>query len=669
MKFKYIINVLLLVFASTIYFISCKNEYYRIPVEVEDALTLSGRNRKELEHVLMHYNNRSDSLKFKSACYLIANMPLHEAIYHNNPKRINYVLKSIGEVKINRRTAWDSLGNYLSAVLPNELETRKDIETLGYDFLVENIDCAFYAWKNFPWCKNLSFEDFKTYILPYRSFDEPVSFYRKKFMSQFSWLMDSMRNESDQVKAFAYIYNDFLSWFETTTGNKYPIPMNFDQLIMARGGSCSDECNLLNAIMRSMGIVSVIDHVSYWANRNKGHTWVAVLDSIKRPLIMDKYTDYPVKSKYLHSATFPLDSPADSLLPSYLYLTKEKKAAKVVRKTFTPNLKTIAFNSQTSGVIPKIFKNPFCTDVSQDYLDVTDLSLSIEPEFDSEVIYLCLFEKNKFLPVDRTIAQNDTCRFSSAGKDVLYMVAVNKNNNILPVTDPFVINATGEINYYHAIGRKQTMVLRRKYPLFGNILNYANEMLNGRFQGANNNDFSDAEDLYVIKQTPIEPEIISIANKGGYRYLRYYPTETTFGSVAEIAFYNGNKLLSGDIVYMHNGITAKGVEKAFDNKYESYYKSDSINTYIGIDLGENGASKVTTIRFCPRTDTNFIMEGNDYSLHYWDNGWKLFSMSIADNYWLKFEDVPQGTIYWLTCLNGGKEERPFSYVNGMQIWW
>jgi len=52
------------------------------PVEVERALKLAGENRTELEKVLEHYKQHpEDSLKLKSAYFLIANMPYHYAIH------------------------------------------------------------------------------------------------------------------------------------------------------------------------------------------------------------------------------------------------------------------------------------------------------------------------------------------------------------------------------------------------------------------------------------------------------------------------------------------------------------------------------------------------------------------------------------------------------------
>ena len=58
---------------------------------LDKALEMSGANRGQWEQVLRHYSiDRGDSLKYRAACFLIANMPGHgwfegralDAYYH-----------------------------------------------------------------------------------------------------------------------------------------------------------------------------------------------------------------------------------------------------------------------------------------------------------------------------------------------------------------------------------------------------------------------------------------------------------------------------------------------------------------------------------------------------------------------------------------------------------
>lgn len=68
-------------------------------------------------------------------------------------------------------------------------------------------------------------------------------------------------------------------------------------------------------------------------------------------------------------------------------------------------------------------------------------------------------------------------------------------------------------------------------------------------------------------------------------------------------------------------------------------------------------------------EANCIIPGNHYQLFYWDNEWVYLGQKEAIKYSIDFNNVPIDGLYWLKCLEGGKEERIFTYENGTQIWW
>lgn len=65
-----------------------------------------------------------------------------------------------------------------------------DIKALHSDYLIRNIDLAFQAWQK-PWAKDISFEGFCRYILPYRAEVEPASDMRQELMEYYLPLIDS----------------------------------------------------------------------------------------------------------------------------------------------------------------------------------------------------------------------------------------------------------------------------------------------------------------------------------------------------------------------------------------------------------------------------------------------------------------------------------------------
>ena len=103
---------------------------------------------------------------------------------------------------------------------------------------------------------------------------------------------------------------------------------------------------------------------------------------------------------------------------------------------------------------------------------------------------------------------------------------------------------------------------------------------------------------------------------------------------------------------------------AFDNDVLSYTTTPG---WIGVDFGK--PQKVSAIRYSPRTDDNGIVPGNTYELFVFDNGWNSLGKQQAETDSLRFEDAPSGALFWLRCLDGGREERIFTYENGRQVWW
>lgn len=64
-------------------------------------------------------------------------------------------------------------------------------------------------------------------------------------------------------------------------------------------------------------------------------------------------------------------------------------------------------------------------------------------------------------------------------------------------------------------------------------------MLEAKFQGANNPDFSDAVDLYTVNEIPEFGRLTftDVEYPGGFRYLRYFYNGPEYANIAEIAFF------------------------------------------------------------------------------------------------------------------------------------
>ena len=185
------------------------------PIEVEKALELSGSNRVELIKVLEHYRN-DNSLKYKAACFLISNMPYHksQSCLELPPEYFSYFAEvdSLGQLSLTILLK-DSLAKELQdkfALLPSSNENVNlisDVQLLTSDFLIDNIEQAFSEWDHSPLLKNLSFNDFKEWILPYRTIDEALVD-NKKLLKEFIYKkmsvdgMDDIRKPIERYKKY-----------------------------------------------------------------------------------------------------------------------------------------------------------------------------------------------------------------------------------------------------------------------------------------------------------------------------------------------------------------------------------------------------------------------------------------------------------------------------------
>lgn len=160
---------------------------------LEAALLSAKNNRKELEKVLCHYQkNPADSLKYKAACFLIENMPFYT--YSDGEQLENY--KSYyAWLKVCKNKTPQQISDSVEKVFGpmKEPVKKRDILEIDSAYLCHNIDWAFKVWQEQPWGKNISFDTFCEYLLPYRIDDEPLTYWRETYYEKYNSLLDSLR--------------------------------------------------------------------------------------------------------------------------------------------------------------------------------------------------------------------------------------------------------------------------------------------------------------------------------------------------------------------------------------------------------------------------------------------------------------------------------------------
>ncbi len=179
-------NYLVSILAIVLLIVACS----RHPDDLERALRLAGDNRPELEKVLDYYSNHpEDGLKLKAAKFLIANMAMYT--FYTSPDLDVYYTKMDSIFSLNARyepitPEQESLLNRLKQPNPFYFKTIRDVQFVSTDMLIDNIDWAFEDWK-LPHVKELSFDDFCEYLLPYKTdrYERP-DFWRARYKDAFA---------------------------------------------------------------------------------------------------------------------------------------------------------------------------------------------------------------------------------------------------------------------------------------------------------------------------------------------------------------------------------------------------------------------------------------------------------------------------------------------------
>ena len=136
----------------TLYFsmLSCSGPDSRL----EQALTLAGSNRPELEKVLRRYSSPEDSLKYRAAVFLIENMPGYG--YYEGPALDSFLeyyplLRSVRLKKQSPDVAVDSINRKYGKFDLSSLHYKEDIRTVDSAYLFNNCSILSFPRKStFP---------------------------------------------------------------------------------------------------------------------------------------------------------------------------------------------------------------------------------------------------------------------------------------------------------------------------------------------------------------------------------------------------------------------------------------------------------------------------------------------------------------------------------------
>ena len=586
---------------------------------IRQALEQAGDNRTELQAVLDHYRN--EPLKEQAARFLIENMDAHAAFAGQAVEEYGHYMDSVFRHCDGDRVFWIMKYDTVIQRLGLDLELSQsqrlnDTETVSADFLTEQIDSAFSVWSQ-HWNRQYSFETFCRYILPYRIGNERLSHWRRAFVLPPA-IREAYRTAGDNT-TYAYgMANDILGSMRAEI--YYPpqfLPdLPLEALAHVKSASCKEYAHLCVALLRVHGLAAAVDFTPQWGNRGMGHEWCVFFPN--------DHTAIPF-------------NPGERLGDHFMK-RKEDKLPKVFRSTYEKRPESLYMQNQGREAVPPLFD---------------DQNWSI---------------------VHWGVRNGRKAVFRDMGRGIVYMpVCYSEEEGILPAGDPFLLDGEGHVRpLMPDTGHRQTVRVKRKFR-DTRSRQFLQGVWGGKFQVANREDFSDSVTIHTIprlednKFHTVTPEY-----QGAYGYFRYLSPDWSRGNMAELYTFDedGDTLKSRRLVGNFHVRPWCGPENLFDGNVLSFYDShDVINVWYGWELGR--PAHIGRILFLPRNDDNFIREGEEYELFYWNHGTWMSLGRKRGNFEavLEYADAPTGALFRLHNRTKGREERIFTYENGKQIWW
>lgn len=618
---------------------------------LERVLKNAGENRTELEKVLQHYSfDKADSLKLRAAQWLIANMGGN---YAYDSKEIRQFYKDVDSL-FQDSLIHDRYEYRVDTLLRNidvkKIKVYPDIETITSDYLIHNIDDAFKAWETYPWCKDMSFDDFCEYVLPYRLGTCPLEEWRPLMRDRFGAIVDSlsMLNVEDTVVCDRLCREYFtVIHYPQSFKPQYPASSLLNIIV----APCPEWSNLGIYAMRTFGIKAVGDFTPQWATRSMGHDWTVLLSGGKEYIFMMGERHWEEHRDWFG------------------------RMAKVYRRTAVLQRESLAMKN-IGEEIPTLFKDPYFVDVSDHYFEPKDITIKLETQapVSRKLAYIMVFDNKDWKPIHWGQIKNGQVTFTAMNTECMYMAMYYIDGEYYPASSPFYLNKEGKLVCLKIDwDEKETVCLKRKYT-DKKVNEWCERIVGGRFQVANRSDFKDAIDVYTIDTVPEALyHTVDLHLDNQYRFFRYIAPKGSPGDLAELEFYNENgEQIRGEVIGDGTSFFIFGLSdkyKAFDGDVLTYFEAEHYveEAWIGMDF--KTPVQIGKFLYLPHNDDNFIREDEMYKLFCWQNGWHSLGKQKGEKtkQVLLFE-APKNALLRLHNLTKGVEERVFIYENGKQVW-
>lgn len=622
---------------------------------LEYALEAAGDNRGELEYVLDHYKH--DPEKLYAATFLIENMPGHESYSGHEIDRYYDAALQVLKSDLTPKEQRDSILKICERKYRSvEYNTITDLRVIKSDYLIYSIDHAFEQWKSRPWAQHITLDEFCEWILPYKVAEmQSLDQWRDTLMKSFGPCLDSIPIDDDQYGTVFYtveaLRNGIIRKMNPVgmfNKSGYPL-LRSDLLLNQTYGRCEDYVNLAVMTYRSLGIPAIIDETPFWGRYRAGHCWYVVKNDRGEEL----------KSEWDVSS-----------VPGNVFF-QDKRIPKVLRHTYSINRERAYYKIHSK------YKYPFdlCrADITDQYFNTSDIDIPVSKrvKIKEKFAYIATFTGigKDWNIVDFGTVKNGVAHFTRMGRNVLYIALGYDGKELLPISEPFILKKNGDLEYITNDWESlRDVTVKRKYFQSNNVVMMRKRILGGKIHGSDYPDFRKYDVLYSVENTDIA-DLIELKQSRPYRYVRFVSPPGSYGSLAELAFFDQDSVMLGGTP-IGNTDDKSLLSKAFDHDWLTNYETEEPDgNWVGLDLQKS--SRAAFVRIVPRGDDNDIHPGDEYELKYWDGifGWVSRGTKMARGNELTFDSIPRGALIWVHDKTQGWDERPFLVDdNGNVEWW
>lgn len=597
--------------------------------------------KEKYADVLKHYQQTIlDARKYEAALFLIEHM---DGLQSPEGTGITNFCQRIRDFK--PRTDIGKLSKaWRDCHVKGMTKMCTDSSIVSSEYLISNIDEAFDAWEHSPWEKDVTFQMFCEYILPYKVSDEHINSQWRCHLRAI--YQSKIEGVNDIKSAFAIIKKEVMKKVKSSSSFT---PYNLDALAYEhiQRANCDQRCILLVSVLRALAIPAVVDAVPCWADYSTlGHSWVALVLEGGATYTINKEDEYPKRYNKIDASEFLTDiSFLDTISCPYQIKTR-KKVAKVYRKVYGQKM----------------------LDVSSEY--GLDGNLKI-PCTGKDEVYLCTFLTGKgWNPVALAQIDNGIADFQHLGKGIVYLPTIIKSGKHEPLSTPILLDEDGTKRPFPMAGSDTcTIIASRKYPLCAYMPSQWIKLISGVFESSTTSTFEHPDTIAFITSMPYGKTIIPVDKTKMHRYVRFKSPQREIALLSELSFLSedGNPIQGR---YMSEQVDTNSILLLFDDNTETKLKAYKPGYWVGIDLGQIAPETLTHISFSPVSDGNDIQKNHLYELYGYDTTWKILGRCYARQpNPLIFHDVPKGMLMLLKDKTKGREERIFAIVNNQTLWY